>query len=849
MRRSRAALVLVVVLAVAGLALLAPAPDGPGSAPASLPEGTARMAGPGAGPVTAPGQAARAASEEAPAGPPPAEDAPAGPGPAAGRVRLTGRLVAARLEWGWVQAVPAGDERFDGPTDDDDDDDAPDVTFDAGGVPTVDPWRAQDPEGALIGRPAGGWAVPRGATRVDRSGAFDLDLAPGTWVVLAGARGCTTRLEALRLEADRDVTWPLEHAAAATLALTCVAAGGEPLAFGRVECTLVRHAVAAPLVAVGDGPWGPLRVEGYASPVDQVETHQQVRLDALGRALLELPPGRVVLGDGSAGALYAACSPHDEGSLRWESVELPPVDVTLAAGERRELTLRQPASEGGKVVVRVRDAAGAPVAGAAVGLSETDDGPAFELLQLDGFATTGPDGLATFLDQAPGATFAVARAGGRSGRSAPRVVQTVGERVEVEVVLDELDPYGAVVVRALAAETAAPVAAPSVSSRDPSAPSFDAQRRVGPGTLRIDGVPLGRRRLLVGAPGRASREVEVEVAAGAPTTVEVRLAPAAVVSGRVRGGTGKESVWLLTPDDQVVSVTQTDAAGAFRFDEGPAPGEELVVRVLGPAWFAVERAVRAPAELEVEPPEGRTPLQVLGADGAPVRGARVSVHDAAGREVASGTTDQEGRLLLLGVAPPGATVSTSGLAPVPLAPDLVLRRAAEVRREPDPPPPPAAQLAGSVLDLAGRPVAGARVWIHDGRVTRGVTTEADGTFLLEASVGPLELVVERADLGRCAQRLELARTGATIVARFQPAVAVRVRAQAAVEHVSFAPAGGWGSERLGGSSSFRRADGAFDLGLLLPGRWQVVLRDDHYEELGVRTIEVTAPGPLLVTLE
>ena len=110
--------------------------------------------------------------------------------------------------------------------------------------------------------------------------------------------------------------------------------------------------------------------------------------------------------------------------------------------------------------------------------------------------------------------------------------------------------------------------------------------------------------------------------------------------------------------------------------------------------------------------------------------------------------------------------------------------------------------------------------------------------------------MERPDLGRWAERLELTPAGASVVARFRPSVAVRVRAPApAVSTVSCTPDGGWGSDRLGRASGFRRADGSFDLGLLLPGRWRVVLRDAVWHELAAHTIDVAPPGPVVVTLE
>lgn len=851
-RRALPAVALLLV-ALAGLALLAHGPDEPaGSAPTSAPSEGAPTTSSTADPLRPPaaqGEAARVASARATNDAAPTTSSEP---VAEGRVRLTGRLVAARLEWGWVWAVSADREGLPPPAEVEDQDDAPDLTVDAEGVPTVDPWRAQDREGAAIGRPAWGWAVPRGATRVDRSGAFALDLAPGTWVVLAGARGCSTRVEALRLEVSRDVTWTLEHAAPATLELTCLAAGGEPLAHGRIECVVARERVAPALVAVGEGPWGPISVDAHAEAVDRAETRSLICLDAHGRGHLELPAGPVVLGDGGETDLYGldvGSTSRDERPVRWDSVRLPAVRATLAAGERREVTLRQPEPEGGAVLVRVRDAAGVPVAGAQVGLADTDDGPAFELLQTYDFATTGPDGRATFLDRPFGATYVVARAGGRSGRSPPRVVQAVGERLEVEVVLDEVDPHGTLLVRALAAGTGAPLAGASVSGAGDDAPSLDLQRRVGPGLVQIDGVPLGRHQVSVVAPGRAARVVEVEVAGGAPSANEVSLEPVAVVSGRIAGSNGAELVWLLKGDDELVSSTQVDSSGAFRFDAGPSTGDRLVVRVFAAFHFPYLLPVRAPAELAITLPGESTAIQVLQTDGAPAAGVQVLVHDADGREVARAVTGQDGRLRLFGRPPAGATVMVQGVAPVPLAPDLVLRRAAESRGGPAPPPPVTAQVSGTVLDLAGRPAVGARVWVHEGHRAHGAIADPEGAFSVRVVIGPIVVVAERADLGRWAQRLELERSGATVVARFQPGVAVRLRAPAPVTSVYHAPAGDWGPVHLGRSSSFRRADGTFDLGLLLPGRWTVVLRDAKRDEVATRTIEVAPPGPLVVTVE
>ena len=166
------------------------------------------------------------------------------------RVRLSGRLVAPRLEQSWVHAEspafpPSGLlEQTRGELER------------AVGGPVVDP-DDRDPDGheveTWLGRPGASWAIPYGATLPDEEGRFELDLEPGLHVLVAGALGCRTRVETLQVTADLDVEWALDWTPPAVVTVRCVDESGRP-ARGRRLYLVLHGRFAVPIVDPSSSP-------------------------------------------------------------------------------------------------------------------------------------------------------------------------------------------------------------------------------------------------------------------------------------------------------------------------------------------------------------------------------------------------------------------------------------------------------------------------------------------------------------------------------------------------------------------------------------------------------------------
>lgn len=756
---------------------------------------------------------------------------------AAGLVRLSGRLVPAPLEWAWVAAVSLEEEEEEAPVAEEADPPEgpqPDAVVDAQGAPTASE-RARDAHGAQVGRPSGGWAVPAGATRVGADGTFTLELAPGRWVLLAGARHHRTRAESVRLARDEEVTWTLEPSAAtATLVLTALAAGGQPLAGGVLSYRLEAPEAGPRTTPVGPGPWGDV----WGVTLDGgVSCEGAVLLGPDGAACLELPAGRLVLS-------RLGVQARVDGTCSWGgALDLLDLELTLAPGERRAVTLRHESLfPDPTVVVTVRDPSGAPVQGAQVGLVEPDDAPAPEQLARARLATTGPDGRATFLEVARQAWSALARRGARFGACSPTPILDDGVHA-LEVVLDSEEPVGELLVTVLDGATGAPLA----SEVEPEG-WRGAARRVGRGRFRLADVPSAGVLLIVSAPEHATRLVPVEVAPGTTRSLEVRLPAAQPLAGIVTwpaGPAGDAELFLrarAAPGSTLARAWTTRPEGRFRFDAGAAPGDELLLEVHPRGAFPIVVPLAPPLDdLTIRlTASGELEVLVLDSTGAPKVGEHVAAL-VAGRAVASALTGPDGRARLRGTPPEGAVVEVAQrLHPIPPDRTLVVRLA----------PPPGEErivrVSGKVVGPRGEPVRGARV--HGTRSHQTTWTGDGDDFSLPVAAGATsELCAFRADLGRGAVRIDALQADLEgVVIRIPAAARVRVQAPAAVTSVRAAPADGL--ESLVVETGRRQPDGAFDLGLVGTGRWRVVGRDALLREVAARAVEVAAPGPVVVQL-
>ena len=210
---------------------------------------------------------------------------------------------------------------------------------------------------------------------------------------------------------------------------------------------------------------------------------------------------------------------------------------------------------------------------------------------------------------------------------------------------------------------------------------------------------------------------------------------------------GKRSIYQM-PGQSYSATATTDEKGryvlaaltqeTYRVTVAPPPGRNLARAVL--------RGVNAPdgADISVQDVTlyrgGTLKGVVVGPDGAPVNGASVSARPAAGY---SGfmrvrlpaqpalTTDAAGRFSLPGlssgthtlvvVPPAGSPLSEKAFAALPVVAGLSLKHTLRL--------PKGARLSGTVTDPAGKPVAGATLWLKHGSSNRGkATTAADGSF-------------------------------------------------------------------------------------------------------------------------
>jgi hypothetical protein len=288
-------------------------------------------------------------------------------------------------------------------------------------------------------------------------------------------------------------------------------------------------------------------------------------------------------------------------------------------------------------------------------------------------------------------------------------------------------------------------------------------REVAAGFLTVD-APRG---------GRASAELPAE----GLLDLEIAVSADLLVRGRVVDARGRPvvgaSIWVSIRPDAARAPTGapdvpggTDARGPpasqavdrtrgriaarsgadGRFEvKGLSPGQGLVALDAAgtPSPLLVledDESHTLEVTLELGPPGATLDGRLVDSDGAPVPGEVVVVHPPAEARapVIRLITDSEGRFLATGL-PPGATrVESSTPAGASLARRLQLE--AEETCEVTLTLPAPTSLSGTVLDDAGCPVAGARIWLEQGRTMHEDTTGADGAFALTA-IGPGESVV------------------------------------------------------------------------------------------------------------
>ncbi len=337
------------------------------------------------------------------------------------------------------------------------------------------------------------------------------------------------------------------------------------------------------------------------------------------------------------------------------------------------------------------------------------------------------------------------------------------------------------------------------------------------GRYFVKGVPPGPATVTVRARGRVPVHQDVTVLAGGSATVDAKLEPGVRFAGKVtdlraQPIVGARVLAYRSSDDDgpfgsftwwgIGGSGRSDAAGAFEVD-GLAPGSRYKLRVTHPHHLLVDLP-----GLPAEPGGGHETLDVTLEDaawitgvvvdalGKPVAGARVSGPDAPVDESGGGfggilisiflsededrhVTDAQGRFEVGGYTTEEADVSAStdgffdGTAKVTGLEPGKEKSGVTITLE-----PATAWIEGEVVDVEGKPVAGASVSTYGDRGSAGdATTDAQGRFRIEKvkSKGPLEVHAQAEGwLAAKAEKVALDSLGVRITLKPAPRIKVRV---------------------------------------------------------------------------
>ncbi|MFO0693520.1 MAG: carboxypeptidase regulatory-like domain-containing protein [Polyangiales bacterium] len=207
------------------------------------------------------------------------------------------------------------------------------------------------------------------------------------------------------------------------------------------------------------------------------------------------------------------------------------------------------------------------------------------------------------------------------------------------------------------------------------------------GTLRWDGIPQGLYEARASLPGLASeRRAGIQVESGRTTNVELRLAPAVTLVGRVVGDgdapvVDAEVVVVEDVLDVIPRSTKTRADGGFELRDVPPRSVFVTVRAESYLPHGPESVVAGSAPLRIALERAATVRgRVVDADGEPVVGALVQLASARGpssapRAVAGGPAAAPTAAPAAGTSGPSAPllrgsgelgVTVGAVPPIPL---------------------------------------------------------------------------------------------------------------------------------------------------------------------------------------
>ncbi len=423
------------------------------------------------------------------------------------------------------------------------------------------------------------------------------------------------------------------------------------------------------------------------------------------------------------------------------------------------------------------------------------------------------------------------------------------------------------------------------------------------GRFSIGPVPPGRYQLLARAPQHILLDApELRLRPETPSSVQLRLARSARLSGRAMDGQGKplagvavSIVGLVGGNDELTVLrgalplaaeaaglpgqtlarrgrartTITDARGRFRLDDVPPGRIRLDLAHADALPFRREPILLAPGDAQdlgdLALPSGvQLTGRVLDEGGRPLPGARVearpmrapsslSVRAASDREGRFSLRVPRGEYLLIGLAPERAPQSIPSVRAEGSPPALELRL-----------PVATGVVEGQVRDAAGRPVARASVaaWTPPAALTAapGSPWAPRPIADLSSASAPLTLASAATDPGGRFRLVGLPTASVVIEARHAE-FAAGARVARAGDRVAIdlpRPGGIQGEVRERGSAAFitrydleatgpegarpDRVDirgAAFTLLGLAPGSWTIKINAQHHEA-AVQTVEVPA---------
>lgn len=362
-------------------------------------------------------------------------------------------------------------------------------------------------------------------------------------------------------------------------------------------------------------------------------------------------------------------------------------------------------------------------------------------------ATTGADGSVALELERPEGGFRIRASGEMTDHKCWRneVLVARGAQPPSEIEL-RLYPLDVTVNGLVLADDGEPIA----DARVEGLGSEDRTDRAGRFSVR-GSTDLEEASVTAYAPGFATRRVVLEAdEPGATEQVEIRLAPGAVLRGRVVDEHGEPVAGALVEElDLTPAGAVADDDGRFALDGLQQVPDRLVLRVRAEGFASLLHAF-----VEGRVPEGEVVLALqrgrevrgLVADehGAPVPGARALPDDGFNHREDTAVADDEGRFTLRNVASSHAsfTVTADGFAPFsgplpqgggPLEVYATLSRGWS--------------LSGSVVDEAGEPIAAAWISVRKGSGHRSapyvgapqIRSDASGRFALAGLPSNAEL--------------------------------------------------------------------------------------------------------------